>query len=188
MRNNENTFVLAGVLFVITAVVAVMLAAANMVTADKIAENTVKAQNEAMAIVMPEASEFKFEKSFRDGVVRKIYGAVNDGEQLGWCVSSAPVGYGGEIEFIVGIDKEFNVTGIKIVTMSETPGLGAKAGEEKFTSQFEGKKASSGLSVIKSGTPKDNEILAISGATVTSEAVKNGVNAAIEAVKGGGVR
>lgn len=185
MRNNENIFVLSAVLFVITAVVAVMLAFSNMITVDKIAENTLKAQNEAMALVMEEASEFKFDKSFYDGIVKKVYKAVSGEKELGWCVSVAPVGYGGEIELIVGIDNEYNLTGIKVVNMSETPGLGAKASEDKFTSQFAGKKAANGINVIKSGTPKDDEILAISGATVTSQAIKNGVNAAIEAVKGG---
>ena len=185
MRDNENTFILAGVLFVITAVVSLMLAFSNMVTADKIAQNTKKAENEARIAVMPEATEFKFFRSYREGVVTEIQHAIKGGEKIGWCVSVAPNGYGGAIEFIVGIDSEFKTTGIKIVNMSETPGLGAKAGEENFSSQFDGKNASNGLSVIKSGTPKDNEILAISGATVTSTAIKEGINAAVEAIKGG---
>ena len=185
MRNNENTFVLSAVLFVITAVVALMLSLADSVTADKIAENTVKAQNEARAYVMSGATEFEFVKSSETDIVREVYTAKSADKNLGWCVSVAPNGYGGEIEFIVGIDPEFKTTGIKIVNMSETPGLGAKAGEEKFSSQFDGKDASNGLSVIKSGSAADNEILAISGATVTSQAIKEGVNAAVEAVKGG---
>ena len=185
MRNNEKTSVLAAVLFIITAVVSLMLAFANMVTADKIAENTEKAENEARIAVMSEASEFKFFKSFREGIVNEIYTAVKDGSEIGWCVSVAPNGYGGAIEFIVGIDKEYKTTGIKIVNMSETPGLGAKASEEKFSSQFPGKNAADGLSVIKSGTPENDEILAISGATVTSNAIKNGINEAVNAIKGG---
>lgn len=185
MRDNEKSFVLAAVLFVITAIVSLMLAFSNMVTADKIAENTKKAENEARVAVMPEASEFKFCKSFRESIVNEIYTAINDGNEIGWCVSVAPNGYGGAIEFIVGVDKDYNISGIKIVNMSETPGLGAKAGEEKFSSQFSGKKAQDGLSVIKSGTPKDNEILAISGATVTSSAIKDGINEAVKAIKGG---
>lgn len=185
MRNNEKTHVLAAILFIITAIVALMLAFANDITAEKIAQNTIKAQNEARNAVMHDATDFVFLKSIKNETVREIYLAKNKEAELGWCVSVAPNGYGGEVEFIVGIDKSFAITGIKIVNMSETPGLGAKAGEEKFTSQFEGKDASNGLSVIKSGSPSNSEILAISGATVTSNAIKAGVNAAIEAVKGG---
>ena len=183
MRDNEKTFVLAAVLFVITAVVSLMLAFSNMVTADKIAENTKKAENEARIAVMPEASEFKFFRSYREGVVKEVQRAIKDGEKIGWCISVAPNGYGGAIDFIVGLDEKYNITGIKIVNMSETPGLGAKAGEEKFSSQFAGKKGADGLSVIKSGTPQDNEILAISGATVTSTAIKDGINEAIKVAK-----
>ncbi|MBP3336973.1 MAG: RnfABCDGE type electron transport complex subunit G [Clostridia bacterium] len=185
MRDNEKSFVLAAVLFVITAVVSLMLAFSNMVTADKIAENTKKAENEARVAVMPEATDFKFFRSYREGIVTEVQRAVRNDEKIGWCAKVSPNGYGGAIEFIVGIDNDFKITGIKIVNMSETPGLGAKAGEEKFSSQFPGKYAKDGLSVIKSGTPKENEILAISGATVTSSAIKEGINAAIEAVKGG---
>lgn len=188
MRNNENTFVLSAVLFVICASVSLMLSFANSITEEKIAENTIKAQNEARISIMPEAADFELLKSSDSGLVREIHLAKDGDKNLGWCVSVAPNGYGGEIEFIVGIDSEYKTTGIKIVNMSETAGLGSKAGEEKFSSQFIGKNASNGLSVIKSGTPSDDEILAISGATVTSKAVAEGVNAAIEAVKGGDIK
>lgn len=183
MRDNENVFALSGILLIITAVVALMLSLANSVTADKIAENTLKAETEARKAVMSEATDFKLDNSFEEGIVKEIYTAVSGDTPLGWCVSVAPNGYGGAVEFIVGIDEAYNITGIKIVNMSETAGLGAKAKEEKFLSQLVGKKAENGLSVIKSGTPADDEILAISGATVTTEAIKSGINAAVEKVK-----
>ena len=63
--------------------------------------------------------------------------------------------------------------------MSETPGLGAKANESEFKSQFKDKSASK-LSLVKGKISSENEVSAISGATITSSAVTNGVNSAIE--------
>lgn len=82
---------------------------------------------------------------------------------------------------MVGIDTELNVTGVKIINMSETPGLGAKASEDSWLSQFKGKNDI--ISVVKTGNAKDNEINAISGATITSKAVTQGVNDSLEDAK-----
>ena len=83
---------------------------------------------------------------------------------------------------IVGVDREKTVTGVKIISMSETPGLGSKAQEPEFNDQFIKKDVSKPLKVIKSGIIDENEIVAISGATITSTAVTSGVNAAVDAV------
>ena len=91
--------------------------------------------------------------------------------------------------------KEFNcikndgtVLGISFLSLSETPGLGMKANEDSFKNQFKNKKADYFV-YSKSGASADNEINAISSATITSNAVTHGVNAAIYCVKyitGGG--
>ena len=89
---------------------------------------------------------------------------------------------------MVGIVPDGTVSGIVVVSHSETAGLGAKAQDPAFYQKFTGKAADGGLAVIKSGEPEENEIVALSGATVTSKAVTKGVNAAAEAVnaiKGG---
>ena len=67
--------------------------------------------------------------------------------------------------------------------MNETPGLGAKAKDEAFINQYNSKLTDENLAVIKNGTPAENEIVAISGATITSSAVTKGVNTAIELFK-----
>lgn len=97
-------------------------------------------------------------------------------------------GYGGEINFIVGIDNEGAITGISILKISETAGLGMKAKEADFRDQYVGKAVESFV-VTKTGKTADNEIDAISAATITSKAMTKGVNAAIVAfnVVGGGV-
>lgn len=185
MQKNESPVVLSAVLLAISLVVALLLALTNSVTKDKIHENTLKEQNEAKQEVLPEAALFD-EVTFSDetGLVKAVFEAKNaDGVAVGWCADVFPSGYGGELDIMVGILNDGTVSGIKVVSHSETAGLGAKAAESAFSSQFSGKKTDVPLSVIKNGTPKDNEIVAISGATITSTAVKNGVNAAIDTIK-----
>lgn len=186
MQKNENPIILAAILFVITALAALLLAVTNNMTVEKIEANTIKEQNEARMAVMPDASEFEeLETDLNEGsIVTEIYaGKTAAGELAGYCVGVSPNGFGGAIEMIVGIKADETLSGVKIVSMSETPGLGSKAQEPKFNDQFSGKNVSEPLAVIKSGIAKDNEVVAISGATITSNAVASGVNAAVDAVR-----
>lgn len=82
------------------------------------------------------------------------------------------------ITFSVGIQNDGTVNGYSITSIAETPGLGMKAQEEAFYSQFENKKVDS-FSVVKQTPASDSEIEAISGSTITSKAMANGVNACI---------
>ena len=184
MQKNENPFVLAGILLVITAAVALLLAFTNSVTEDKIEQNTIKEQNEARQSVMAAAKDFtKLDAQLDpDGVVKEIYEGKDGETTVGYCVSVAPNGFGGAIDMIVGISSDKKVTGIKIVSMAETPGLGAKAQDDAFSGQFADKPATE-LKVIKSGTAEADEIVAISGATISSAAVTRGVNEAVKAVE-----
>lgn len=184
MQKNENPIVLSLVLFVISAVVALLLAYANSVTKDTIAENKLKEQNAAKQVVLASAETFE-EVTYQDdsGLVKAVFaGKDASGATVGWCVNVAPNGYGGALDIMVGVQKDLTISGVEVVSHSETAGLGAKAQDPAFSSQFADKKADSPLSVIKNGTPQDSEIVAISGATITSTAVKDGVNAATAAV------
>jgi len=110
------------------------------------------------------------------------------GNALGYVITvTSHAGYGGDITLSMGVTNEGVMNGYSITSISETAGLGMKATDESFYSQFEGILAGT-YSVIKSGTASDNEIEAISGATITSKAVTNAVNAGFvyfESVKGG---
>jgi len=86
-------------------------------------------------------------------------------------------GYGGDISFYMGVTKEGVTRGISILDISETPGLGMRA-EEVLKPQFENRSADQ-FSYTKTGAVSDSEIDAISGATITSKAVTNGVNAGL---------
>ena len=105
--------------------------------------------------------------------------AVSDsGETLGYVMTvTTSQGYGGDIQFTVGIQNDGTVNGISILSISETAGLGMEA-ENVLKPQFVNKKADR-FEYTKTGAMADNQIDAISGATITTNAVTNGVNACL---------
>lgn len=104
------------------------------------------------------------------------------GNVIGRAFIASAKGYGGDVTVSVGIDNEGVITGIDIVSMNETAGLGANCTNEEFKEQFSGK--SGEIGVTKSGTPDDSEINALSGATITSKAVTSAVNTCAAFVEG----
>lgn len=104
------------------------------------------------------------------------------GAETGYIIKGSAAGYGGSVIVVVGVDADLKVTGISFPeTLPETAGLGQKATEPTFYEQFAGKGTK--LSVKKGGGAGEDEIDAISGATITSTAVTNTVNAATEFVQ-----
>lgn len=182
----KDMFKLGLNLLIISAIAALLLAFTNNVTADTIAKRNEQANAEARKLVLESAQDFEQVKDVKTdnskGVeVSEIYEAKDaSGNTVGYTLKVLPSGYGGTIELMVGIDSaKGQVSGINVVSNSETAGLGAKATNPEFSDQYKGKPLEE-LSVLKNGTPGDTEIKAISGATITSTAVTNGVDAAIE--------
>lgn len=179
-KNDFKEIIKVGIiLFLITAISAGLLAYVNSFTSPIIAENDAKKQAEAMKVVLPSATDFSdaiYSEDFPLEVTA-VYEAING---AGHVVMVSPNGYGGAISLVVGISYSDAVTGVSVISQSETPGLGAKCTNEEFLSQFVGKHE--GLRVVKQN-PLDNEVNAISSATITSKAVTLGVNSAISAVK-----
>lgn len=91
-------------------------------------------------------------------------------------------GYKDPITIVIGYSKDGEIKGTQITSINETAGLGMKAKEPQFINQFIGKKADK-FTVTKTGAKSDDEIDAISGATITSRAVTNAINAGIGFVK-----
>lgn len=182
----KDMFKLGLNLLIISAVAALLLALTNSVTASTIAQRNEQANAEARKLVLESAQDFEEVKDVKTdnskGVkVSEIYEAKDaSGNTVGYTLKVLPSGYGGTIELMVGIDSaKGQVSGINVVSKSETAGLGAKSTDPEFSDQYKGKPLEE-LSVLKNGTPGDTEIKAISGATITSTAVTNGVDAAIE--------
>lgn len=170
----KHIFRLTVTLLAICAVVAAVLAGVNMITKDAIAANQEKKTQDALAVVLPDAGTLqKMELTGDAGIVDEIY---TDGESF--AVKVLPSGFDGEITMMVGV-ADGQVTGISVISHTETPGLGAVAAArnakgEAFRGQFVGQ--SGGLAV-------GGQIDAMSGATITSKAVVDGVNAALAYVE-----
>ncbi len=158
------------VLFAISAVTALLLGLVNMLTAPAIAANTQKKTEDAMAAVLPADSYDAVEYTGGDPLVTAIYKAGD----AGYVVQVAPSGFGGNLDVMVGVGADGACTGVSIIKHAETSGLGANATKADFRDQFVGK---TNVSVTKDG----GEIAALTGATITSRAICDGVNAAIAA-------
>ncbi len=177
MINVKEIFRVGLILFIIAALSSLLLAYANQVTAPLIEENTRKKTEASMSVVMPDADTFEQVENTSDDIV-EAYVAKAGGETVGVCIVCEENGYNGAVRIVAGVDDEGKVTGVDILSHSETPGLGANAEKDSFKDQFKGKTADIG--VVKSNAGA-NEINAISGATITSRAVTGAVNKAISA-------
>ena len=176
-REKSDIIKVGLILFLITAVAAMILAFVNSATSPIIAEQEELKMQEAMSEVLPDADTFTEVpiELTGDSDLTKIYET-----DVGYVVFAAPKGYGGEITLAVGIDNELKITGLSIISQSETAGLGAKCTEKPWQEQFIGK--TENITVSKNGAT-GNQIDAISSATITSKAVTRGVNEAIYAAK-----
>lgn len=195
------------ILTMICATSALSLGFLYMATKDKIAGETKKVIEESLVKVIPDAHPQGFEKvetKTKDGdfVYYKAYDKPLNSEEkklVGFATTGKSKGYSSEIIVMVGIDSELKkFKGVKVLSQQETPGLGTQCQEEKvdkklwaptadpgkpkcWTDQFEGKEIE-GLKIVKEDNNKD--IVAITGATITSKAVLNAAtNDAIKKLK-----
>lgn len=184
------------ILFAITLVSGVCLGFVYDVTKGPIEQATIAANNATYREVLPaadsftdvEGSEAKIAETAEE-IANLGYGSVAiesvleakdaSGAVVGHVINSlSNNSYGGAVKLSVGFDADGTITGVGIREISDTPGLGLKAKETAYRDQFTGKNAES-LTVTKSGSAGDTEINAISGATITSNATTNAVNAAL---------
>lgn len=184
------------ILFVITLVAGFCLGAVHDITLEPIAAAQEAAATATYQEVYPDASSFDTPQEMADAVAAASaeaaswgYGAVtvNDAKQaldasgnpIGYLITStSSESYGGDVQIAVGITAEGTITGVGFLSISDTPGLGMKATEPEFKDQYAGK-AAAAFEVVKTAPAADNQIQSISGATITSSAVTNAVNAAV---------
>ena len=191
MNDAKSMIKNALVLFAITLVAGVLLGLVYQVTKDPIAKQAKLAQDKANMSVFADATTFDDVELNADGAASAVSGftgvTIEDvkeakdasGAPLGYVIRVSSKGYGDFITYTVGITNEGNVNGISIISIAETPGLGMNA-EKVIVPQFENKQVQQ-FSVVKNGqlTSPSSQIEAISGATITSKAITNGVNASI---------
>ncbi|MDD3222533.1 MAG: RnfABCDGE type electron transport complex subunit G [Clostridia bacterium] len=169
------TSVIVGVCLVITAAVV----GTNGLTEAKITELNAQTAEEAKKEVLADADSFSTETITTDKGDVEYYVAANG---AGYVFSTSNKGYGGQVGVMTGITAEGEIAGVKVVSHNETPGLGAKSEGTDFTDQYKMQIPEGGvLEVTKTGKTADNQIDAISGATITSRAVTSSVNDAIAA-------
>lgn len=196
MKNNKMVLIKDAItLFLITLVAGLLLGGVYEITKDRIAEQEKLKEQNSYQAVFPAATAFEtpsenavttandaqtasgdFGSVTIDGYVK----AADDSSDLGYVVKvTTHEGYGGDISLSVGIDMDGKVTGVEILSISETAGLGMNAQKESFRSQYVGKDVDK-FSVTKTGATTDDEIDALSAATITSNAFTNAVNAALD--------
>ena len=189
------------ILCVITLCCGLLVAFFHELTAGPIAANEQAQKQKAYQSIFAEGESFDAEPAVLSGEEAGTYGQqilaesdrsygnmtvdeiveVKDagGSFVGYIVSvTSGDGYGGDISISVGVDAKGSISGVEILSISETAGLGMKAKEESFRSQYTGKNVEA-FTVTKMGAVSDDEIDALSGATITSRAMTNSVNAAL---------
>ena len=187
----------AVILFAITLIAGLLLGVVYEVTKEPIVLQQTKRKNEACKEVFQDAVNFEaLELSMPEtgekasATINSVSAAVaEDGSTLGYVLDiTTHEGYNGDIQFTMGIRMDGTVNGISLLSIAETPGLGMKA-EEVLKPQFAEKNVGQ-FTYTKTGAMTSDEIDAISGATITTNALVNGVNAGLECFKnelGGGV-
>lgn len=184
------------ILFAITLVSGLCLGVVYDVTKKPIEQATIAANNKTYQEVLNTASEFSETADSEEAAAKLnlsdafmgfggvavesvLEGKDESGAVVGYVINSlSNDSYGGAVKISVGFDLDGAITGVGIREINDTPGLGLKAKEADFRDQYLGKTVDS-LTVTKMGASADNEIDAISGATITSNAVTNAVNAAL---------
>ena len=181
------------VLTIITVIAGFLLGYVYDITKEPIEKANENILSTALNMVFPESKQFDVyddvngaqailaEAGYDQIELINVFIAKDDsGSPLGYVLSiDTNEGYGGDITVLLGIKNDGAINGLEILSINETPGLGMNANTDKFKSQFKGKNVAK-ISYTKTGAKEDYEIDALSGATITTNAMTNAVNAGLE--------
>ena len=149
-------------LAVIVIVSVVLLIAFNSITSPIVKNMQVEEIKNTLRSIFPEMSQYELED--------EVYIIYQDGEKTGYAFMASGSGYSGDIDILVGMDNDFVIKDISVLSQTETPGLGSRITESFFTDQF--KELSATDIALKADGGK---IDAVTGATISSRAVVNAV-------------
>lgn len=174
-KNREDIIKPVGVLLAICIIIPLALSVTNKVTVKKIAELEAANSKKNMQRLI-DADNFE---ECENGEIT-YYAAINGGKTAAYIFTESSKGYGGDVSVMTAIKPDGTVAGVAILDVSgETPGLGQNAAKESFFSQYIGLKK--GVSVLKNvAKAENNEVDAVTGATITSTAVTRAVNKALD--------
>ena len=192
------------ILCVITIICGGLLGYVYQITKNPIQHQSQQSKQDAYLKVMKEATSFKV---YKENDIKKLskklkgdYGKngleienalkkINSNNEVKIYHQKQTIGYiiqvidhdgfGGDIEIIIGINLQKEITGVEILSIDETVGLGMNAKNEEFRNQYVGKKVDH-FQVVKNGKQNEDEVDSLSGATITSKAMTNGINGALD--------
>lgn len=185
-------------LLVVTTVAGLALGCVQHITKEPIAHELERQRQVALRQTLPQADNFKpYQLSSEDPYIKDVAIGYSNDQPVGANITVASNGYGGPVNFIVGIDAKGVIQGLKVTSHTETPGLGANAAKDWFQDRFKG--LSGVIEVVKGEVSKNSkvdststasesdessdmasaQVQAITGATITSKAVTKGVNKAL---------
>lgn len=173
--NAKNVLIPAISLFVVCLVITVLLSLTNKITSPIIGNLEKEKAENTKKVVLPGAITFKEYEKTEDVFI----GLDASGNSVGYVFTTKAKGYGGEMVVMTGISNESKVEGVVILSQSETPGLGANATHDDFRNQFKGDVPEKGFEVVKENA-SNGKIEAMTGATISSKAVTEAVNFAID--------
>ena len=166
------------VLTAIAALMAALLGGTNLLTSERIEKLEKETQLKAVKNVLSADNFIQFQMNFEGKPYQYFKGLDKNNTVVGYAFTLSANGYGGLVKTVVGIDTKGKIAAVEIIDVSnETPGLGQNANRSSFTNQFKDKNSPL---TVKNSNPKENEIKAVTGATITSTAVTNTVNLALE--------
>jgi len=169
-----------------------LIAVTNAALSPRIEQNKINKRNRLVGVLLPEAKDFVLDTEIEIESIRgkkekvEVYRAMSEaGECVGWSFNAAGSGFADKIELVVAVDKDFEkLAGFDVLLSNETPGFGDQIKYDYYRDQFAGAPVEE-LKLVTSGKPEniDAEIVAISGATVSSEAVVEIINSFLTQIK-----
>lgn len=188
----------AVILCAITLIAGVALSGIYGMTKDIIAEQQLKAQAESFQAVCPDAEEFQSDEAINKAIedlggavygtsfgkvhINSAYVGVDaSGNPVGYVISvTSSDGFDGDITLTLGLQADGTINGIAFTELNETAGMGMRCDEPEFKDQFNGKQVSRFTLNKSGGASSDEEINSVSGASISSGAVVNAVNAGLD--------
>lgn len=169
-----------------------LIAVTNAAWAPRIEQNKTAKLNQLMKSLLPNTAKFELDANLEiesakgKKIETSVYKAISHvGQCIGYCFNVSGPGFADKIELVVAVDKDFEkIEGFDVLSSNETPGFGDRIKQSFYRNQFEGAPAQT-LQLVKTGDAEkiDSEIVAISGATVSSQAVVNIINNSITQIK-----
>jgi len=163
-----------------------LLSIANIITCKKIANNSIKTEEEANKQLFPAGIKFE-KKFFTNQSIQKekeyYYKVYDNSNLIGYIVSIITKGYGGDMKLMVAMDTALVIVNVKLLNNSETPGIGKNAEKPEYMKKFIGTNSADKPIPINKSMLSQQEADSISGATITFKGISNGIQKAVDYIK-----